>query len=96
MEVDSQVLVKLIHLGRVSKWTLCNNPRQIQHLLVSLSSSVSHIFWEANSCSDRLANLRLASNLFCMSPQQLPSMVRAYVLFDSRELSSVRQHYVIE
>nr|XP_027083667.1 uncharacterized protein LOC113705965 [Coffea arabica] len=75
VEVDSQALVQLIHSARVSKWPLCNTLHQIRHLLASLSSSVSHIFREANSSSDRLANWRRGMDWFCTSPQQLSSEV---------------------
>ncbi|XP_027171546.1 uncharacterized protein LOC113771125 [Coffea eugenioides] len=89
VEVDSQVLVHLIQSGTVSKWPLCNMLRRIRHLLASLASSCSHIFQEANSSADLMANLRWGTDFFCTSHQQLPSTVRASILLDAREFLSV-------
>ena len=90
VEVDSKSLVGLINAGATSRWPLCNTLRQIRELLSSFSASVTHVFREANSSADKLAGLRLSSELFCTSFQQLPNLVRASIVLDSREFSSLR------
>ena len=64
VEVDSENLVRLIISRMVAKWPLCNTLRRIQALLDFFSALIAHIFREANSLVDMLANLFLPSRVF--------------------------------
>ncbi|XP_071906019.1 uncharacterized protein [Coffea arabica] len=82
VEVDSEVLVRLVLSGSPSKWPLCNTLCRIRGLLAVLSSTVRHIFREANSCADKLAGLELHADTVFSSTHQLPLAVWATLHLD--------------
>ncbi|XP_027169503.1 uncharacterized protein LOC113769236 [Coffea eugenioides] len=77
VEVDSESLVTLVKSGCISKWPLCNFLWQIHALLKDLSTSIVHIFREANSSADKLVGSKLWIELYTTSFANLPGETRA-------------------
>ena len=90
VEMDSKALVQLVVSGVIAKWPLCNILRKVRGLLEGFSASISHIFREANSPADRLAAIRAVGVRVYDHVQQLPALVRASLILDSRGVPGVR------
>ncbi|XP_027118631.2 uncharacterized protein [Coffea arabica] len=90
VEVDSKALVQLVVSGAIAKWPLCNILRKVRGLLEGFSASVSHIFREANSSADRLAAVGTGGVCLYDHVHQLPAIVRASIVLDSRGVPGVR------
>ncbi|XP_071909704.1 uncharacterized protein [Coffea arabica] len=90
VEVDSKALVQLVVSGAIAKWPLCNTLRKIRGLLEGFSASVSHIFREANSSADRLAAVGAGGVCIYEHIHQVPAIVRASIVLDSRGVPGVR------
>nr|XP_027077022.1 uncharacterized protein LOC113700774 [Coffea arabica] len=93
-EVDSEVLVHFLLFSDTSKWPLCYTLHRIQSLLVELSSTVRHIFREANSCADKLAGGKHPTDTVFSSVHQLPPTVRATLQLDRWEVPFTRSWVV--
>ena len=90
VEVDSKALVQLVVSGVLAKWPLCNCLRKIRRLLEGFSATIAHVFREANSATDRLANMGAIGVTEYDQFQELPAIVRASVVLDSRSVPGVR------
>ncbi|XP_027158457.1 uncharacterized protein LOC113760083 [Coffea eugenioides] len=90
VEVDSKALVQLVVSGVIAKWPLCNILRKVRGLLEGFSAFISHIFREANSPADRLAAIGAVGVRVYDHVQQLPAIVRASLILDSRGVPGVR------
>ena len=44
VEVDSEVLARMVCLGTLAKWPLCNVLRRIRGLLQELAAAVVHVY----------------------------------------------------
>ena len=91
VEVDLGSLVRMINAGM-----LCNSSHRIRDLLQHLRSTVSHTFREVNSAVDKLASMMDQDDFVGTTIYQLPRVVKAAIVLDSRELSSVRLQVVRE
>lgn len=87
VEVDSEVLVRMLSSGVLAKWMLCNVLQKTMELLLELSSSVVHVYREANAVADKLAGFHLNGDAYFTTIDQLPPLVKAAIVLDSRELS---------
>ena len=96
VEVDSAVLVRLIHSNSLAKWPLCNTLRQIMKIVAQAAIRLSHVFREANGAADKLAGLNLGSQRGFNSPQELPAAVKAIVALDSISFPNFRTQVVRE
>ncbi|XP_027157997.1 uncharacterized protein LOC113759614 [Coffea eugenioides] len=90
VEVDSRVLVSLLLSREVAKWPLCTVLKKIRRLLMYFSTSVVHIFREANSVADRLAVLYLRSDRIFETILDLPPAVTGAMVLDARSVPFVR------
>ncbi|XP_027098924.2 uncharacterized protein [Coffea arabica] len=90
VEVDSKALVQLVVSGAIAKWPLCNSLRKVRGLLKDFTASISHIYREANVPADRLAAVGATGAQVYEHELQLPAMVRATILLDSRGVPGVR------
>ncbi|XP_027127811.1 uncharacterized protein [Coffea arabica] len=96
VEVDSAGLVQLLETRSLTKGPLCSSLRRIQELLRSLHSTVTHIFWEANSAADKLAMMEAQDDFPSAAIQQLSRGIRATILLVSREIPLVGTQVVRE
>nr|XP_027093674.1 uncharacterized protein LOC113714076 [Coffea arabica] len=90
VEVDSKALVQLVVSGVIAKWPLCNILRKVRGLLEGFSASISHIFREANSPANRLADIGAVGVRVYDHFHQLPAIVQASIVLDSRGVPGVR------
>ncbi|XP_071918851.1 uncharacterized protein [Coffea arabica] len=74
VEVDSEVLVRLIVATSLVGWPICNVFRDIRLLLKDLESTITHVYHEANSSTDKLVGLQTTSTTYSIL-SQLPSIV---------------------
>lgn len=96
VEVDSEILVRLVSSNEVAGWPLCNVLRKIRRLLAQLGVLIAHIFREANGTVDKLAGLSLSSTVVYESVASLPRLVRGSLRLDSQGFSVVRTRSVKE
>ncbi|XP_071901141.1 uncharacterized protein [Coffea arabica] len=91
VESDSKVLVQLVNSEVVSKWTVCNVPREIRHFLRQMNAPLHHVFREANSVADALASLRLGGQRCSASFVALPLGARGEARLDCYEVLRLRE-----
>lgn len=96
VEVDSEVLVKLVLSQSLSKWPLCNTLIRICDLLGAIQAGLSHIFRQANAVVDCLASLSLPGQHVFSSSSQLPPKVRHSLRIDGLGIPSLRSFVVRE
>nr|XP_027118613.1 uncharacterized protein LOC113735829 [Coffea arabica] len=90
VEVDSEALVRLLQFGATAKWPLCNTLRSTRGLLANLSSTVRHVFREANSCADKIAGGKFQGDSIFFSVRQLPPAVQVAMHMDRWEVPCLR------
>lgn len=94
LELDSQTLVNLL-LDIVScPWQIHYYVRTIKELLSKHTYRITHVFREANTTSDLLANvaIELQSKLIYHSVQDLPKHIQGSYILDKASLPNLRKH----